>query len=530
MKHAVWVAAALCLLGAAAGAKGKGEAEASKAPQELKIWANLWYNTAVSAASLADTPLYKEVEKRTGVKVTWIHPPQGQGTEQFNLMIASQDLPDMIEWEWPNRYPGGPEKAMSDGVIVRLNDLLQKHAPNLTGRYAKHPEWLKASKTDSGALYMFPFIYGHDDLLVWFGPQLRKDWLNELKLQVPETLAEWEKVLTAFKTAGKCEYPLTMTRFSDGRGVNDAGSTFIQPFGTTWRFHQDDAGKVHFGPYDSQFKDFLVFFKGWIDKGLVDPELWSNTRKTFDAKVLNGKAGAWVNATGSGIGAYLDANAGKGTFDIVAARYPVLNKGETPFMGQRDNPLTNQGTAITTKARDPALCARWLDYAYGEEGHLLFNFGIEGQSYAWVTDYPGFEGRRFPKYTDLMNRNPDGKTLAQMGGLYTRSFWYGSIVCDEGYIYQYAWRPSQREAITLWGKTAAEKHMLPPITSTPQESEETAAIGAEVTTYFEEMVVKFITGQEPMENFAAYQARLKQIGVEKLIQTRQAGLDRFKAR
>ena len=44
------------------------------------------------------------------------------------------------------------------------------------------------------------------------------------------------------------------------------------------------------------------------------------------------------------------------------------------------------------------------------------------------------------------------------------------------------------------------------------------------------MVVKFITGQEPIENFDAFQARLRQMGIERAIEIEQAALDRFNAR
>ena len=526
MKRLLFVAAALCAAGLVSASPS--EEAAADGLRELSVWEGLWYNAAVSVSSLAETPLYQEVMRRTGVEVTFIHPAQGQEQESFNLMIASNDLPDMIYAHWSRDYPGGPEKAISDGVIIRLNDVIADHAPNLSALFGANPEWLKAAKTDTGTLYMFPFIRGDDYLMVFFGPQLRRDWLDQLGLEVPETLAEWEQVLTAFKTEGLVEYPLTFTNFRRGRGMNR--SAFIQPFGTIWDFYRDDSGQVHFGPFDDQFGEFLTFFKGWFDQGLVDPESFSNERNTFDAKILNGTAGAWLSYTGSGIGAYLDANGGEGTFDIVAAPYPVLNRGQTPFFGQRDNPLPGQGLAITTQARDVEVAAKWADFAYGEEGHVLFNFGLEGDSYLWSTNYPGFEGERWPVYTDVMNADAEGRTLAQMGGLYTRAFYSGPIVQDRRYMYQYARRPQQRAAVQIWGQTEAAMHKLPAVTATPDEAEELAEMMSDINTYVDEMVVKFITGQEPLSNFDAYQDRLQQMGVERAIAIKQAGLDRYNAR
>lgn len=534
MKRLTLTVLALLIAGGMLFAAGEQEEGAAAAERELTIWEDLWYNASVSVSSLAETPLYKEVMDRTGITVEWIHPPQGQADENFNLMIASNELPDMIYRGW-NGYPGGPSKAINDAVIIEINDVIQNSMPNLWGHLQSNPEWLKAAKTDDGTLYMIPFIRGHEDLMVFYGPQMRKDWLDQLGFERPETLDEWETILTAMKEEGLVEYPLTFTAFNRGRGINGAGGVypFGQAFGTSWDFHKTRDNVVQFGPYMDEFKDSLVFFKDWFDKGLVDPEFFSNERKTFDAKILNGEAGAWVSYTGSGIGAYLDAARAAGdtgSFDITPVKYPVLEDGDTPFYGQRDNPLPGQGMAITSQAENVELCAEFADYAYSDEGHLLFNFGIEGESYTWITDYSGFEGTEFPRYTELMWNNPDGKTLAQMGGLYTRAFYSGPIIQDRRYIYQYAHRPAQREAIQLWAQTEADDHKLPLISATPDESEELAAIMSEVNTYRDEMVVRFITGQESLDNFDQYQAQLEQMGIERAIEIKQAGLDRYMAR
>ena len=346
MKKALLIILTLTLTTAFAFAGGQ-QGEQSSAARELTVWEGLWANAAVSVTTLADTPLYKEAMRRTNINVTWIHPPQGQENENFNLMIASNELPDIMYRNWTTGYPGGAEKAIADGVIIKLNEQIENDAPNLWSLFQKNPDWLTAAKTDEGTLYSFPFIRGHEDLMVFYGPQLRKDWLDELDLEVPTTLAEWENVLTIMKSSGRSEYPLSFTKFGKGRGLESAGGAFIQPFGTTWDFHKNDAGQVQFGPYKDEFGEFLAFFSEWYQNGLVDPEFFSNERKTFDAKVVNGDIAAWTSYTGSGIGAYMDANRGRNdAFDIIGVPYPVLNKGDTPFFGQRDTADAPSGRSI----------------------------------------------------------------------------------------------------------------------------------------------------------------------------------------
>ncbi len=533
MKKLLLLLCAAALFSGVLTANGKNESASSAGERSLVIWEELWANSSVSVTTLDDTPLYKELQRRLDIDVTWIHPPQGQTDENFNLMIASNELPDIIYRPWLGGYPGGPEKAISDGVIIRHNDVLEKFAPNYTAYLKSNPVAAKQVKTDSGTMYGFNFFRGGPELMVFFGPQLRKDWLDELGLSVPETMGDWERVLTAFKESGKCDSPLGFMKMNQDRSISspqDQGA-FIQPFHTSWDFYVNDGGKVQFGPLDPQFKDFLTLFKSWYDKGLVDPEFISCERKAFDAKILNGDLGAWVSYTGSGIGAYLDAKRGSGeSFDIVAAPYPVLKKGDKPFNGQLDTAGREEAMAITTQCDKVELACEWLDYGYSPEGIILNNFGIEGESFTWVDNYPGFEGQRWPQFTDLMMKNSDGKTLSQMGGLYTRSFYNGPTVQQREYIFQYANRPAQRDAIQIWANTGADKHLLPPITSTPEESEDLATIMAEIKTYREEMVIKFLTGQEPLSNFGAFQDRLRKMGIDRVIEIKQAGLDRFNAR
>lgn len=163
----------------------------------FSYWAPINGNLITFTTNLAEAPIGKAIAEATGVKVNYIHPTESQAEEQFNLLLASSKLPDVLEYDW-SIYPGGPEKAISDGVIVPLNDLIDQYAPNLKKMLEANPELDKMVKTDSGQYYVFPMVRNEEGL-VFRGPMLRKDWLDELGLQLPVTIDDWHKVLTAFK-------------------------------------------------------------------------------------------------------------------------------------------------------------------------------------------------------------------------------------------------------------------------------------------------------------------------------------------
>ncbi len=127
-------------------------------------------NLSSSVLSGFDESLgWQKYEENLGVDIVWQQPASGQSAEQFNLIIASPDMPDIMYYSWLNAYPGGPDAAIADGKIVALNDYIEEYAPNFTAYLEAHPDVAKEIMTDSGNIYCFPAIYTYtsQDSGVW---------------------------------------------------------------------------------------------------------------------------------------------------------------------------------------------------------------------------------------------------------------------------------------------------------------------------------------------------------------------------
>lgn len=487
-----------------------------KTSETITSWEQINNNATTFFSNLADTPFGKRLEADTGVKVKYTHPADGQSKEQFNLLIASNNLPDTIEYDWNSSYPGGPEKAIADKVIMPLNDLIDKHAPNLKKLMAQDKELEKMLKTDSGKIYVFPMIRPENGL-VYRGPMIRKDWLDELKLPLPTTIDEWETTLRAFKEKKGATAPLTAA-YNNELNLQDA---FIGAYKTANRIYLDDAGKVKYGPVDPQFKDALALLRKWYAEGLLDKDFALNSDgKAYDAKIIGNQSGATVGLLGGGMGKWMDT--GKKAdpkFQLVAAPYPTLKKGERAFIGQREFKYAPAASkAVTTAAKNPELVVKWLDYAYSEPGKLLFNFGIEGDSYTMKNGVPTFSDKitKDPKYN-----------LQQMVSQYTKP--NGPFLGDENKSFNTY--PEQDAAIKIWEQTDAAKHVVPTfISPTVEESKEMAKLKTAIDSYKEEMFVKFVMGKEPLEKFDDYVKQMKDMGVDKMVKIYQDALDRYNKR
>jgi putative aldouronate transport system substrate-binding protein len=326
----------------------------------MTYWVDMGNATATVLTSFAESEMYKKMEEISGVKIEFIHPPAGQSREQFNLMIASRDLPDLIEYGWGTNYPGGADKAISDGMIIKLNNLIDKYAPNYKSLIESNPVIKKQVLTDN--LYSFPAI-GMDSLKVNSGPLVRKDLLDKLSLSVPETIDEWDTALSRMKNELNIQAPLTGTasHFTNA-------STFSGVFGVGTKFYLDN-GIVKYGQIEQGYREYVTNMKEWYQKGLLDPDFLANDTKAVENMVITGKSALVYGAIGGGLGLYMNPATKKDPgFNMVAAQFPVKNKGDIPRFAIRQWEVRSTGMlAITTANKHPETAAKWADYFYSKE-------------------------------------------------------------------------------------------------------------------------------------------------------------------
>lgn len=486
-----------------------------KEPVKLTYWHEF---SSTVLKSMSDSELYKELEKRTGIKIEFIHPPEGQGKEQLNLIIASRELPDIIEGGL-GQYSGGAAKAFEDGVIVDLKDLQEKYAPNLTAIYNAYPDLLVDLQTEKGNILHVPFMRGHETLLTFSGPVMRRDWLKELGLKEPATIDEWYTVLKAFKEKKGVAAPMT------GILSDLKNATFVGGFNTLNDFYLEN-GKVVFGPITPNFKNYVSTISKWYKEGLIDSEIATNNAKMVDARITNGQSGAMpLGYVGSTVGRFLGLMEAKDPkFDFVGIQYPVQKAGDIPFYVQTDKVLnTGAGSAsITTSSKYQKEAMAFLDYGFSKEGHMLYNFGIEGVSYKMENGYP--------KYTEVITKNPEGLPFATIGPKYIRSSFNGPFAQDPRYLEQYYTLKQHKESYTTWSKyqkNYIESNTRLRGTLTADENSRIASIMSEVNTYKDEMYLKWLMGQESIDKYDAYVQQIKKMGIDEVIKIRQAAYDRF---
>ena len=466
----------------------------------LTYWMPLNTNISSLYDNFGDTPFAKELEKETGIKVKYIHPTVGQEAEALSLLVASGELPDIIECGW-SIYNGGGHRAVKDGVIEPIDGVIKENSPNYMKYLDSHADVKKEILSDDGSIFGYELIRGELSLAVNSTAIVRSDWMRELGLKQPQTVEDMENILMQFKEKKVCIAPLTCNLAT---AVTIAGGN---------QFTGLYDGKIGFGPLRENYKTVLQTLNRWYKKGLLDNNFISLDSKTVDSNMLNGYSGVAYGGIGGLLGKWLDAKTGD-------ADYGWLNIPGDEYAPNVNLTLSN-AAAITTSCKNKALAARLLDYGYSEKGSMLYNFGTEGKSYNMK------DGE--PIYTDEILKNPDGLTISQSMAINFRASTTGPFVQREGYLKQFYGKPQQQEAWKNESAKAEEykKRSGPKTQFTDEENEEYADIMTEVSTYVSESATKFITGSESFDNWDNFIDGIKKYNIDRAIQIEQDALDRY---
>ncbi|MDF2675521.1 MAG: extracellular solute-binding protein family 1 [Clostridiales bacterium] len=478
----------------------------TKEPITLKYWIPIHALATQFIRSYAENEVYQEMEKITGIKIEFIHPANGQEDEQFNLMIASGDIPDLITGA--ARYKGGITMGVEDEVYLDLTPYAQKYAPDYYKLINSNPEIKREATFDDGKVFAFYRIKPKVDVpfrrLV-----TRKDWLDEAGVTEPKTLADWETYLKLLKDKNKGDAPFILT--TNGMEGIIMGAYNILP-----GFYLKDAKNVAYGQIQPQFKEYLTLMNKWFTSGLISKDFPSLKEAQSITQFSSGKTGVLAASVDQTFN-----NAKANNYQLVTTPFPRIKLGDKLHWNNSEWFVGGDETVINKDTKYKTEAVRWLNYAYSEEGAMLFNFGIKDSSYVMENGKP--------KYTDKILKNP--KIPAPVTNYLFRMHFapkltFSDLECVPGVL------ANGQESINNRLKWSDDKdvdntYVIPPIRLTVDESSSRARLMTEVDTYVNEMVLKFIIGAEPLSKFDEYVNNVKKLGIDEAAQITQKAYERY---
>lgn len=481
------------------------EPEVPAEPAKLTIWSDFTGSPMVSHPS--DTPYFQAIQEACNVEFEFIDSTGSK--DAMSLLIGSNTLPDLVLCN-EAIISGGVQSLLTAGAIVPLNELMDKGwMPNLKAYLESDADVDRLCKNEAGLYAWAPMIRAKDTYLSFGGYAVRKDWLDELNLEVPTTIEDMEKVLLAFKEKKGAETGLQF--FSKNTGMLPLSWGVVEDFYL-------DGDTIKYGYIEDAYKDYLELANKWINLGILDPDTFSQDNNAYWAKVASGKSGMGYIFTGSGFSQIEKIKEEVQGMEYVAIAFPTLNKGEEFPVDNSDLRVANTGIFVSANCEDQEAAARVIDYIYSEEGTMLGNFGVEGESYE-IKD-----GKAV--FTEFVTNNPDGLSLANALALYAGQENKPYIATGEAQIQKYA-LSVQQDSVVLWDTKGADIKVKIPGNMTEEENEEYKEIMSDIKTYVSEYKLKFILGTESLDNYEVFRENLIKMGIERAIEIKQAAYDRF---
>ena len=472
-------------------------------------------NAAIMTTDWNDNEFYQEMERRTGVHLEFEMVSSADYQTNFNLMIASGNLADMI-YVGASYYAEGVDAAIDDGYFLDLTDLVDEYMPNYERIRTSDVQYELLSTTDSGRLGAV-YELRQSKQGPWLGLWIRQDWLDDLGLDTPVTFDDYHEVLTAFKNEKGATAPLILNfSGSDGEfGTMSGGLNVLN----SWQL--DETGKVNFGPYMDAWKEYVTIMHQWYTEGLIDPDFMATDERTADmAKVVTGASGLF--AALYTMPSVYEAASEDPNMDLAPVNPPVMNEGDEGHIRLRDS-YTSGNTAISADSENWEVALRWLDYLYTEEGALLANYGVEGDTFE-------FDENGEPVFTDKILNNENGWTMTQTVASYLCPS--AGIANWSDWTRELAGVPEKDQACyDVWSEFSDDWRLPSSVTLTQDESTERAALYADISTIVKEQTAQFISGALDIEsNWDAYISALEASGMERAIEITQAAYDRYLAR
>lgn len=358
-------------------------------PVTLTVWGG---ETTIQEAPYADLECTRIYEEKTGVHIEWdLYSSAMDGNQAFNLLIASDDLPDIITG-------GSVERVLmcvEGGLIIPLNDLIDQYGVNYQTALEENPNYVDMLTAPDGNIYTFMYtdtgVHKDSEFKMW----VYTDWLETLNLEAPTTPEEFKEMLIAFKeqdpNGNGVADELGLMGFYNGR-QSDPICYLMNPFElyvTNYHYITDD-GELRFVANTDGWRDGLRYLNDLYESGLIEEETYVQDKTQFEA-FLNKPAGETV------LGAFpfwyqgdaIDTNVLNWTdYQAIA---PLIGPTGLQQSAARQGGNFNLNGSITSQCEYPEVAFRWLDEMLSEEGLIFGMYGIEGEYYEWV-DEPAFSG------------------------------------------------------------------------------------------------------------------------------------------
>lgn len=476
-------------------------------------------------------------EKKTGINFKWQEVNGSDFKQKLNIMMTGGEYTDAIM----NASFAPSEQLLygQQGILIPLNDLIDKYAPNLKALLEKYPYIRKNLTMNDGKIYVMPVIGQSTHMITPDRMWLNQDWLKRLNLEVPKTTDEFYNVLKEFKEKDangngdpNDEVPLSGAAKAWGTDpIVYLANAFIPTSPNSKHMTIGSDGKITYNKISPQWQECLRYMNKLYKDGLMDKMLYSQTKEQLlklgsnpDISILGACGGGSVNtiANSSNIkrwSQYIPIPPIEGPNGVRSASRSV-DYGKGAF-------------AITNKCKNPEALVRAMDYFFTEDGGIENSLGCVGDGRIELAkdDDKNFIDQK-PKYTRLASSDAINDVCwNSCGPRYVSDNHSLLFSCKQDGtpdIEKILYLSAQNDYIPV---AQPMDQLVPPIAFDVDASRTIVDIETPMNTYIDQAMIEFITGIKDIDkDWDNYVKDVKNFGLDKYIETYQKEVDALKTK
>ena len=479
--------------------------------------------------------IFQRLEQQTNVHIDWTCFVDDQFADKKNLALAQfGNLPDGLFTAGMNDYD--LLRYAKQGIIIPLENLIDKYMPNLQAVFEKYPEYRTMCTAPDGHIYSFPWIEqlgeGKEAIQAIGGiPYINKKWLDFLGLEVPQTVDELEQVLIAFRDNAdqiqqefQIEGSVIPMSFIINNGDQDP-AFLINGFGegygdTPDHFAVTDEGEVIYTAVQEGYKEGIQWLHQLVEENLVDPEAFTQEWSTYVAKGKNHRYGLCFTWDIANVDNYDDY-----------VMLPALAGPEGLVNITRQNNSETSGfdrgrCVLTTSCRDTALAAAWIDQMYAPLQSIQNNWGTYGEEgkpniFEMSTNA---EGGPMLKHLSLEGESPVEVRQAQSvnGPLAVLNDYYGVYVTQPD---DAKWRLDNMHAIYL--EDMHSKYVYPNVFMSIDDTNMVSQYDTDIKKYADQKKADWILNGGIEEEWDEYLQKMEEYGLSDYLAIKQKYFDQY---
>lgn len=491
---------------------------------------SMFYTQPPPLAAIMDSPndmslLYQKFEELTNIHIEFNMVNMMDASTTFQLMIASGDYNDIIN-DALNYYDTA-DQAYEDGLAV---DLLEHSGsvPNFLALMEKYPQIHGDLETLEGHILNMPRIDMPIGTTADSGLLIRKDWLDNLGLEIPNSYDAMHDVLAAFKSEYNLTDPYVMPYQVLSPWGLMAGGYGLELRADANNFYLDlETNEVKLGTVSDAYYDYLCMFRDWYDEGLINHDFVSQMSNLPDESIIsNEQTGIWFSDV-SYIKTYQELLASVNpASELALMGDPGIDDARTGYIASATTVAGTGGFSVSESCKDVELALAWCDMWYDPALTQFINYGYEGETFEYDEDGTPILGGV------IVNNDLGLPSLKMANGVFLCTS--GGFIYDL-HKYDLEYTDLQLDAYTKW-INAADDPSTVKTSSIPggakltvSEAETISAVMSDVQTRVSEMALKFVTGAVPLseDSYADYVAEVKALRLQDALDAMQSAYDRY---